>query len=168
MKLNPRRLGVDIGRVITDPKGEQSEEARFGGGHLEVPEMEHAFDSLRFLMETNFCQCIYLVSCCKRRTADATRSWLIAHDFFKRTGIPESNVFYCIERREKADICRALGITHFVDDRLEVHIHLKDIVPGRFLFRPDSKEVERFSHELPSVQRVESWLELLSILFERD
>jgi hypothetical protein len=37
------------------------------------------------------------------------------------------------EREEKADICERVGITHFVDDQLEVLVHLTS-VPYRYLF----------------------------------
>jgi len=53
-----------------------------------------------------------------------------------------------------------LGITHYVDDRLEALGYLIGKVPNLYLFHPNSEEVERFKRFLPEVHRVESWKEL--------
>lgn len=38
------------------------------------------------------------------------------------------------ERRDKALHCHELGVTHFIDDRLDVLEHLRGFVPGLYLF----------------------------------
>ena len=65
-----------------------------------------------------------------------TLRWLEHHDFYQRSGIPASHVRFCLERPQKADHCRELGITHFIDDRSDVLQHLTGIVPWRYLFGP--------------------------------
>ena len=50
----------------------------------------------------------------------------------------QKHVHFCNERSEKEAICRELGVTHFIDDHLEVLLYLKS-VPYRFLFAPDSR-----------------------------
>jgi hypothetical protein len=54
-------------------------------------------------------------------------------DFFGRTRIPEASLHFVRERRDKAPVCQRLGVTHFVDDRLDVLAHL-DAVEHRYLF----------------------------------
>jgi|ERR1035437_5780729 hypothetical protein len=160
-------LGVDIGGVLTDHRRlhHDQSEAVFLSKYLETPEQEGAFEILRLLVECSFGKHVYLVSRCKRRTEEVTRKWLIHRDFYNRTGILPEHIFFCLERAEKADICRRLGVTHFVDDRLEIHGYLEGIVKHRFLFRPSEKEVAEFVHVLPGVRRVESWVELLGALY---
>jgi hypothetical protein len=58
------------------------------------------------------------------------------HDFFTRTGIPDANTRFCLRRPDKAIHCAELGITHFVDDKPDVHEALADLVPHRYLFGP--------------------------------
>lgn len=60
-------------------------------------------------------------------------------------------------------IAERLGLTHFVDDKLEVLGYLTS-VPHRFLFRPRPAEVAARRALLPLVHRVESWPELTSLL----
>jgi hypothetical protein len=43
---------------------------------------------------------------------------------------------FCFERHEKARHCLDLGLTHFLDDRLDVLAHLEGVVPHRYLFGP--------------------------------
>jgi hypothetical protein len=56
-----------------------------------------------------------------------------------------------------------LGITHFVDDRLEVLSYL-DAVPNRYLFRPRADEVDAHRRFLAYVQVVDSWTELVQAI----
>ncbi len=51
------------------------------------------------------------------------------------------NLRFCLQRPQKADHCRELGITHFIDDRSDVLRHLEGIVPKRYLFGPQAKPV---------------------------
>jgi hypothetical protein len=79
---------------------------------------------------------VWLVSKAHTRMQEKTRLWLRHHAFFERTGIAPGNLRFCFERHEKAGHCRDLGLTHFVDDRLDVLGHLEGVVAQRFLFGP--------------------------------
>lgn len=156
-----RRLGVDIGGVIIEPADDDADTSFFGAHYLHTPAVDGAFDALAALGPA-FDE-VHLVSKCGEATERRTREWLAHHDFPARTGIPEERMHFCRTRPDKAPIARRLGLTHFVDDKLEVLGYL-DSVPHRFLFRSRRAEVARHAALLPRVHPVESWPELTALL----
>ncbi|MGI5215344.1 hypothetical protein [Plantactinospora sp. CA-290183] len=167
------RLGVDIGGVIIQPV-DQLYPAGPAEGHAETdtslladvgrtPPMPGVFEALATLVDRVFGAHVHLVSKCGERVERRTREWLAYHDFHSRTGIDPGNVHFCRTRQAKAPIAAALGLTHFVDDRLEVLSYL-ETVPHRFLFRPREPEVRAHREHLATVRRVESWPELVTCL----
>jgi len=139
MKREPR-LGVDIGRVIIDgsshPSGDDT--AFFKGGvenALLTPPVDQVFDVLPRLV-TLFEHRAWLISKCGQRVQDRTLAWLEHHDFYGRTGIGREDVRFCRQRPDKAIHCRELGITDLIDDRLDVHEAVRDIVDRSYLFGP--------------------------------
>lgn len=154
-------LGVDIGGVIIDRVNDNTDTSFFGDRFLETTAVPGVFDALQRLVMNKFLGDVYLVSKCGQRVQQKTLNWLDHHEFYSITGIDRGNVKFCRERHEKAGICRELGITHFVDDRLEVLSHLIGIVPTLYLFQPNPSEVARFSRYLPEVIEVDTWQEIL-------
>lgn len=148
-------LGVDIGGVIIDRANDQTDTSFFSENYLKTTPVPGAFETLKQLAEVRFGS-VYLVSKCGRNTQRKTLEWLEYNDFPKLTGIPLERARFCRERHEKAGICEGLGITHFIDDRLEVLGYLAS-VSERILFRPDAKEVQRFEQHLGSVMQADSW-----------
>lgn len=146
-------LGLDIGNVIsemdTDTRHQSLLQHEIPGAATGVRELYRRFDGQ-----------VALVSKYGVVTQVRTREWLERSAFYQRTGIQPNHVFFCKERKDKAVICEYLGVTHFVDDRLEVLSYLKS-VPKRFLFRPTEREVSRYKEYLSLVVRVDSWEELL-------
>jgi len=139
--LTPR-LGVDIGRVVIDgaahPEG--GDTAFFTGSTavmLRTPEVPGAFAALARLVSI-FDGRVWLVSKCGPRVQGLTRQWLAHHELTRRTGIPLDHVRFCLRRPQKADHCRELGITHFVDDKLDVHAALRGLVPHLVWFGQSS------------------------------
>ncbi|MFI7607250.1 hypothetical protein ACIBTV_19205 [Micromonospora sp. NPDC049366] len=157
-----RLLGVDIGGVIIQPADDDEDTSFFGRNYLRTPAMPGVFEALGTLGDGSFDE-VHLVSKCGEATEQRTREWLAHHDFHARTGIPTSRLHFCRTRPAKAPIARELGLTHFVDDRLEVLSYL-DSVPHRYLFRPRPEEVAAYGAHLPGVHRVESWPELVTAL----
>jgi len=153
------RLGVDIGGVIIQPSDDDEDTSFFGEHYLRTPPMPGVFDALATLRGEE----VWLVSKCGESTERRTRDWLAHHDFTARTGIGFDRVLFCRERPDKAPIAARLGLTHFVDDRLEVLGYLTT-VPHRVLFRPSEDEIAGHRETLGAVHRVESWPELLAVL----
>ena len=127
-------LGVDIGRVIIE--GDGPDTSFIGGSDdqaMRAPAMHGALESLRRLTSL-FERRVWLISKCGPRIQERTRKWLDRHRFFQATGIPYGQLRFCRERKEKAPICVDLGVTLFVDDRLDVLDAMAGVVPYRFQF----------------------------------
>lgn len=141
---NIPRLGIDIGRVLIAAEGANGGDTAFIGGSmadaLDTPPYEGMFDAVAPLVD-RFEGRVWLVSKCGPSVQAKSRAWLLHHRFFERTGMAPANLRFCLQRPQKADHCRELGITHFIDDRSDVLGHLKGIVPNRYLFGPQRKPV---------------------------
>jgi hypothetical protein len=152
--MNEQRLGVDFGRVINDgsshPGGDDT--AFLTGGHAEAmrtPEMPGATRVLADLVD-RFDGNVWIVSKCGERIQRRTLQWLDHHDLYGRTGIPRANVRFCLRRAEKALHCRELGITHFIDDRVDVLGHLRGLVPHLYLFGAQAHPVPGWVTHVPT------------------
>ena len=101
---------------------------------------------------------VWIISKCGERTQRKTLAWLDHHDFYDRTGFPRGNVRFCRERAEKAIHCRELSITHMIDDRLDVHRAIRDVVPHLYLFGPQNGDVPDWVVHAPDWHAVEAAL----------
>ncbi len=153
-------LGVDIGGVIIDRINDGTDTSFFSENYLHTTEVPGVFEALRRLVAEKFGDKVFLVSKCGQRTSDKTLAWLEYHDFHRITGVGSDAVHFCRERHQKAPICQKLGITHFVDDRLEILGRLAT-VSTLYLFQPNSKEIRKFAQFLSRVHQVQSWQEIL-------
>ncbi|MFK3985694.1 hypothetical protein ACI2K4_35695 [Micromonospora sp. NPDC050397] len=129
----PPTLGVDVGGVIVTLVDRDEDTSFFGSRPLETPAVAGVFDALATLTVGPFAARVHLVSKAGPKVAANTRAWLTHHDFFDRTKIPAANLHFVRERADKSPVCQRLGVTHFVDDRLDVLAHL-DTVEHRYLF----------------------------------
>lgn len=139
MRVGPEpRLGIDIGRVIIAP-GQGSEDTSFIGGSdaaaLATEPCAGALPAIAQLSRRSAGR-VWLVSKCGTRVQGRSLAWLAHWRFHETTGVPTGNVHFCKLRHEKRGICDALGITHFIDDRVDVLTHLVGLVPNLFLFGP--------------------------------
>lgn len=126
-------LGVDVGGVIVSLADRDEDTSFFGNRPLETPAVAGVFDALTTLARAPFAGRVHLISKAGPKVAANTRDWLMYHDFHNRTGIPVANLHFVRERRDKAPVCQRFGVTHFVDDRLDVLAYL-DTVEHRYLF----------------------------------
>ena len=146
MKKRKDKLGIDIGRVIIGVGVPGcAEDTSFIGGTLQdalrTPPAEDAFETIGRLAE-RFEGRVWLVSKCGPAVQQKTRRWLRKQRFYDQTGVRQDRVRFCRKRPDKADICRELGITHFIDDRLDVLMHMRECVPQLFLFGVQKPGVE--------------------------
>ena len=146
-------LGVDVGGVIVSLTDRDEDTSFFGDRPLQTPAVAGVFDALTALTRAPFAGRVHLISKAGPKVAANTRAWLIHHDFHQRTGIPAANLHFVREHRDKAPVCQHFGVTHFIDDRLDVLAYL-DTVEHRYLFlggtaepgRPDSGLGHRRHH----------------------
>lgn len=134
-------MGVDVGGVLVDRiRADGSDTSFFSDRFLETPAVAGAFETLARLGRERFGQRICIVSKCGPRTEEKTRLWLAHHKLLQMLGLDAQALHFCRERRDKAPICKRLGVTHFIDDRMDVLVHLTS-VPHRFLFGPQKPGV---------------------------
>lgn len=157
-------LGIDIGGVIIDRANDNTDTSFFSDNYLRTTQSPNAFGVIRALVEHRFQDRVFVVSKCGPKVQAKSLRWLDHHRFYDLTRVPRDNIHFCLERHEKAGICKRLQITHFIDDKLEVLGYLDGIVPYRYLFNPQEREVRKFPQHLPRVRRVRSWDEILADL----
>lgn len=162
--MNTNALGVDIGNVIidhrlSDPNDKTLHEERYST----IPASVGAFEALKTL-NSYFDGKVFLISKCTEWAQEKILAWLKDNDFYIKTGIKPENVYFVRERHEKDIICRKLGITHFIDDRLEVLGHMIGSVSHLILYRPEEAEAEEFKQFLPHIKRVENWNDVNAII----
>lgn len=151
---SPPRLAVDFGRVI---QGGQLAPGRADTVFLQgsmadalaSPATEGVYEALPGLVE-RFAHQVWIISKCGERIELRTRQWLDHHDFYARTGIPRDNLRFCRKRADKAGHCAGLGITHMIDDRLDVHEAIRPLVPHRYLFGLQPDPPPAWVHHTPT------------------
>jgi hypothetical protein len=154
-------LGLDIGRVIISGGNGTGDTDFHTGDHLRTPEVPGALEGVVKLAR-RFDGRVHLVSKCYSRIERRTREWLAQMNFAGLTGITESHWHFCKERPEKGPLCKALGITHFVDDRIDNLHHAHEAgVTDLYWFNPDG---EAAPEGAPAHVSVKSWAELVQAL----
>jgi hypothetical protein len=157
-------LGVDIGGVIVDRVAENSQDTSFFGLRpLDTPVVDGAIEVLGQLVTGPFQWRVYLLSKARSTTAATTRKWLEHIDFFERTEVPRQNIYFVASRLDKAPICERLGITHFVDDRLEV-LNVLTTVQHRYLFTGGLGGNEPPEGVPDGIDMVDSWVNLRHLI----
>ena len=152
-------LGVDVGGVLVDRiRADGSDTSFFSDRFLETPAVADAFETLARLGRERFRQRICIVSKCGPRTEEKTRLWLAHHKLLDVLGLEAQALHFCRERRDKGPICKRLGVTHFIDDRMDVLVHMTS-VRYRFLFGPQKAGVNA-----EGAVRAESWAAIAAAL----
>jgi len=147
------RLGIDIGRVLMCPTHDDGRpDTSFLGASdeaaLETPAAPGMFETVPALVRL-FDGQAWLVSKAGRRIEALTRRWLEHHRFFERTGMDASHLRFCRRREEKREHAADLGLTHFIDDRLDVLGHLRGAVPRLALFGVQTEPIPDWVVHLP-------------------
>lgn len=128
--------------------------------YLKAPEVPDAFEGLKLLAQKFK---VYIISRCAQVTEEKTRYWLAHKEFSEKTGIPIENVRFCRKKAEKAQICKELGITDFIDDKSDVLNYMLDREsnPRLFLFKPSDIELAKNHEMMRHMIKVNNWKELL-------
>jgi hypothetical protein len=152
-KQDPR-LGIDIGRVIIAPGDTHGDTSFLNGTDeqaMRTPPNKDSFEAIAQLVK-HFNGKVWLVSKAGQKVSIRTRQWLREWDFYKKTGVPVENLYFCKERADKRGICERLRVTHFIDDRLDVLSHMRGLVSSLYLFGPQPQRPK-----IDWVQPVLSW-----------
>ncbi len=172
--MHEEGLGIDFGdviagsRVSTDPRGIEIESNYLAVNRfLRVLPVENAFASIRILSQERFGNRMWVISKWRPAVQDKCRIWLRHHNFSEITGIPPERILFCAHRGEKAQMARDLGITDFVDNKLEVLAPMIGTVPNLFLFRPSPLEVLQYASSLRHVCEVKEWSDIVRSILAR-
>jgi hypothetical protein len=150
--VNNEFLGVDVGGVLVDRiTADGSDTSFFSDRFLETPAVAGAFYTLARLGCERFGQRICIISKCGPRTEEKTRLWLAHHKLLDMLGLDFQALHFWRKRPDKAPICKRLGVTRFIDDRMDVLVHLTS-VRHRVLFGPQEPGVNA-----KGVVRAETW-----------
>ena len=158
-------LGLDVGGVLVDRVAERTDTSFFGNRPIDTPAVPGALEAISTLLE-RFEWRVHIVSKAGPKISALTRQWLGVHGVTGDAGIPPGNVHFVRRRPEKQPICERLGITHFVDDRVDVLGHLAT-VDHRYLFTGGLGDHEPPAQVPGWAVVVESWPRLVSRI-ERD
>lgn len=156
-------LGVDIGGVIIDRINDDKDTSFFSDNYLKTTPVPDVLESLRLLNSRvggDPFDHIVLISKCGVRTQQRTHEWLDARNLEAFTGITMNDRLFCRKRHEKVPIAEHWGVTHFVDDRLEILKYMVGIVPNLYLFHPNPDEVLKFHATLAHVKIFWNWKDL--------
>lgn len=156
-----RVLGIDVGGVIVNKAGDFGDTSFFSDRYLETPPTEQVFEVLERVVP--MFDDVLIISKCGRNIQRKTMEWMDHHDFYGKTGISRSKFNFCLKRPEKVGIAQFWGVTHYVDDRIDIIKSMKDVVPHLFLFAPDIKATvsQGGFHMVPSWSKLERLLEVL-------
>ncbi len=152
-------LGIDIGGVIIGGDGEDT--SFFSDNFLLTPELEGASDVIA-RVKSQFDD-VVIISKCGRRVEEKSILWLQHHKFFEKTDIDSDRLFFCRKRPEKAGIAQRLGVTHYIDNQIDIIKSMDGIVPNLFLFAPNVRATvsQKGFHIVPSWAKFERLLEVL-------
>ncbi|MFW5416431.1 hypothetical protein J0910_07395 [Nocardiopsis sp. CNT-189] len=153
---------MDVGGVVIDRVADGTDTSFFGDDPMSTPAVPGVFAALAALAEA-FAGRVHVISKAGPRTAQRTRDWMAVHRFAERTGVPLEDLHFVRERPDKAPVAARLGVTHFVDDRLDVLVHL-DSVPHRYLFTGGLGEEEPPSAVPGWAVRADTWPELTRLI----
>ena len=160
----PPCLGLDVGGVIVDLVGYDSDTSFFGNRPLDTPAVADAFATIADLARGPFQGRAVIVSKAGPRVSSRTLEWLRDHRFHELTGIPPANVHFVPARPDKAEVCRRTRMTHFVHDRLDVLQNLTT-VSHRFLFVGGLGSVGRAAKDVPPGVTVgQTWPQLAAAI----
>lgn len=134
--------------------------------HLDPPAITGAFGAIARLHRERFLASCWLVSRCKAEAEAEMLDWLERHRFFQITGIDRRHVVFCRVPSDKAEICRELNVTHFVDDRLAVLRHMIGVVPNLYRFLSRASKLEAVNGAIQGIRTIHTWVEITDALLD--
>jgi hypothetical protein len=134
------RIGIDFGGVIVRNLHEDTgEDTRLQSSSGSEAARDGAFVAIRHLCSACDGR-VWIVSKAGPPMQERAQTWLQSVDFFSRTGLQPDHVRFCLQREDKATVCRDLEITHFIDDRVHIMQILRGVVPHLCLFGESGTE----------------------------
>lgn len=137
------KFGTDFGGVITPHSRDAlTDTSFFSDNYLQTPTTPRALEALAALAG-KYGNDRYVISKCGPRMQEKTLNWMEHNGFYDITGIRPENVWFCLERPDKAPLIQQLGITAFVDDRADVLGYIDPSVT-RYLYGGEPSTTTQF------------------------
>jgi hypothetical protein len=153
-------LGIDVGGVIMGDDTDK-ESSIFSQNYLSAKANVGAFEAIKTLHGSY--DEVHIVSKCGHNVQRKTREWLLHNKFPEVTGFDMGRLHFCLERKDKAPICKELSITTFIDDRAEILHSMIRQVESLYLFNPKPKELAKYVHAASEFRTVKNWADLMSL-----
>jgi hypothetical protein len=151
MKTKQQRiLGLDLGNTIVKP----------GKDGVMTAVFPDAVETIRRLKASHFGDRVYIISKVNEAQRLRAEAFLRESSFLADVGIPREQVLFCAERRDKAPLAAAIGITDFVDDRPEVLAHMDGRVSKRIAYDPNPADMALHQAQLRGVLIAKNWLNI--------
>lgn len=144
-----RTIGIDFGNTITYKAFPEASE------RLVYPDCFRVIRRMVTAPDTD----VYIISKVDDEQKKRAIEWMEKANFYAETGIAPDYVLFCKERHEKGLIADALELTHHIDDRPEVMVHMNSSI-RKYLYDPVAADVVTFFNGLSNTRIVKSWREL--------
>lgn len=132
--------------------------------YLKISETKDSFKVLRELSEKRFGEArVFLVFECERDICGKILKWLSTRNIHSRAKIKRGRIRRCQNVSRLAKTCMNLGVTHLIDDNLELFTRLQ--LERGYLLMPGHKRKEKFL--ALNVWQVGSWPAILHDLTYR-
>lgn len=145
-----------------DRVAEDSDTSFFGRQPMDTPAVTGALEAIPALVDL-FGHRVFIVSKAGPKIASLTRQWLGIRGAVGPEGIDPASVHFVRKRPDKHPVCEQLGVTHFVDDRLDVLQHLAS-VERRYLFTGGLGQHEPPATVPDDIIVVSTWSRLVGLL----
>ena len=160
------KIGIDIGGVIIAQDTDEPD-LFFTDAFLNAKTFPDCFETIKHLVQSIGRENVFIISKCGEIVQKKSREWLEHKDFFDITGFDPKNIYFCLERQDKAQIADKLGLTVFIDDRYTVLQYMLNSTQLKrlILFCPNSKEEELYQNNPnDKIIKLKNWEEILNSL----
>lgn len=168
-------LGLDVGGVLLDRVSDKTDTSFLGTRPMETPIVNGSLVAVQQLVE-HFDQRVHIISKAGPQVAGLTTQWLTMHGYieehfssngFETDGlrIPRTNLHYVRSRGEKDPVAHDLGISHFVDDRLDVLNNMTSVA-HRYLFTGGLGQHPAPADVPPEIAVVDDWETLTTMILD--
>ncbi len=152
--MKKHRIGFDVGGVVIDRVNDKTDTSFFSDRYLDSTAVPHVFEEVAGLVTRFGPDDSFIISKCGENVQRKTLEWLLHNGFYARTGMLPAHVHFCLRRDGKHPIAQELGLTHFVDDRVEVLGYMKSVT-HRIAFQPH--DMHKFARLMPQVTVADDW-----------
>ena len=159
-----RILGVDLGNVIIDHFAfGTTRKFLISGDYCKIKPVENSIECIKDLARISFDKVIIIYNATDFAYSKI-QNWLSHWDLTEDINNSSIQIVRSSLGRDKSFDCKRLNVTHFVDDRLEVILKLRNEVKNLYLFRPQDQEVMNNKTQEVFWEKANCWVDLKKML----